>query len=158
MTPTRAEVRAWLRQCVEQYGALIDARETDPDDVAGWKRDWACAYAALAALDDAERWAPRPGERYVRMTDELVAHLRAAPSEPVITQVRDMEDGTVMLVCERAEDRVDVLERISDGGWVSFRRHLDAWLLESSRYHGRGATIREAIDRVELRPQLQGEA
>ena len=55
-------------------------------------------------------------------------------------------------------DRLATLERISDGGWVSFRRHLDAWLLESSRYHGRGATIPEAIDRVEFRPQLQGEA
>ena len=105
MTPTRAEVRAWLRQCVEQYGALIGARDTDPDDVTGWQKEEACAHAALAALDDAER--------------------------------------------------MDRLDEIQDG-WVSFRRHLDAWLLESSRYHGRGATIPEAIDRVELRPQLQG--
>ena len=75
MTPTRAEVRAWLRQCVEQYGALIDARETDPDDVAGWKRDWACAYAALAALVPSARdvaitrGGVQPGGRHVVHAD-----------------------------------------------------------------------------------------
>lgn len=54
-------------------------------------------------------------------------------------------------------DRLAKLAEIAEGGWVAFRRHLGDWLLEASRYHGRGATMRDAIDRVTLRPQLVGD-
>lgn len=51
-------------------------------------------------------------------------------------------------------ERLAALERIAEGGWVAFRRSLGDWLLEASRFHGRGATMRDAIDQVTLRPQL----
>ena len=114
MIPTRAEVRAWLAERMEESNHWISELflranrfDAGADDRRYWHREAALARAALAALDDAER--------------------------------------------------MDRLDEIQDG-WVSFRRHLDAWLLEASRHHGRGKDIREAIDHVTLRPQLEGEA
>lgn len=92
------------------------------------------------------------------MTDhDRIRHARqylTAVRDGVIESGNESETLAFYDTALQALNCLATLERISDGGWVSLRRHLDAWLLESSRYHGRGATIREAIDHVELRPQI----
>lgn len=95
---TREEVRAWLESMARP--TIIVGGDVAP--VVDTTHAAVCLRLALAALEDAERWAPKPRERYVRVADELVEQLRAAPSEPVTLQIRDEPDGTLMFVCTSA--------------------------------------------------------
>lgn len=51
MSVTREEVKEWLRDWERDYVSLSEG-----PDAGHWDQRLACARAALAALDDAERW------------------------------------------------------------------------------------------------------
>ncbi|ODT01567.1 MAG: hypothetical protein ABS52_16620 [Gemmatimonadetes bacterium SCN 70-22] len=110
---TREEAKQAIAGWIEHH---VFARDAFTGHEKFHARYEAILRLALAALEDAERWAPKPRERYVRVADELVAQLRAAPSAPVTLEIRDAPDGTLMLIATTSES----------GPW----REEHAWLTE----------------------------
>lgn len=51
--------------------------------------------------------APRSGWRYVRVSEDLAAQLRAAPSDPVRLQIQEEPGGTLMFTATRYEPGLD---------------------------------------------------